>query len=628
MDRNTTLAFILIGAILVLWFYLNTPKPEEGQKGKTADTTAVHIDSTQIKKEKKEATVDSTLLKKSGKQVAESDSSKYGKFFAASNEKAKTITIENDFVLMEISTKGANIRKYYLKKFNNWYSANSNDGNNFYKTQVQLIDYSEGDPYNLSFVTADGKAITTADLVFNTDASNTRYKVSGGDSLVLSFKLPAGDKSYIVKKFTFYGDKYSFESEIDLVNMTNLISNNSYDLVWNNGLRFVEENSVDEANYSDASVYYGGEQVIVDASSVGEKETKDFNGRVDWAAVRNKYFAAIIAPKNPDAVNGAYIEGNRKAVGKSGIKEDYTIRINVPFKNTDFEKSQFMVYLGPVDYDLLKGYGDKFTALVDFGSFFGLKIIVRPIAEYVLLPLFNFLHTFIPNYGFVIVVFSLIIKFILYPLTKTSYQSMKKMQLLQPKIAEIKEKYKDDPQKLNKETMKLYSTYGVNPAGGCLPLVLQMPIFIALWGLFKTAIELRQQPFILWMKDLSTPDIIANLPFKLPLFGIDQISGLALLMGVTTFVQQKMSVKDPKQAGLVYIMPIMLTIMFMSFPSGLNLYYFMFNVFSIGQQYYINHKHDGMELVPVKNPNKKKGFMSKLMEAAEQNSKVQQKKKR
>jgi YidC/Oxa1 family membrane protein insertase len=287
-----------------------------------------------------------------------------------------------------------------------------------------------------------------------------------------------------------------------------------------------------------------------------------------------------------------------------------------------------MVYIGPVDYDLLKVYGDKFTAIVDFGSFFGLKFIVRPIAEYVLLPLFNFLHTFIPNYGFVIIVFSLIIKFVLYPLTKTSYQSMKKMQLLQPKIAELKEKYKDDSQKLNKETMKLYSTYGVNPAGGCLPLLLQMPIFIALWGLFKTAIELRQQPFMLWMKDLSTPDVIANLPFKLPLFGIDQISGLALLMGVTTFVQQKMSVKDPKQAGLVYIMPVMLTIMFMSFPSGLNLYYFMFNVFSIAQQYYINHKHDGMELVPVKNPNKKKGFMSKLMEAAEQNAKVQQQQKK
>ena len=627
MDRNTTIAFILIGAILVLWFYLNSPTPEQVKKQKTTDTTAVHIDSSQIKK-KQETAVDTTRINKPVKKIEENDSLKYGKYFTVSGEKERIITIENEYFVMELSTKGANIRKYYLKKFKNWYSANSNGNENFYKTHVQLINYTKGDPYNLSFVTSDGKAITTADLFFKTDASKADYKVSKDDSLVLSFRLPAADNSYIVKKFTFFGDKYSFESEIDLINMTNLISNNSYDLVWGDGLRFVEENSVDEANYSDASVYYGGEQVIVDASSVGEKVTKDFNGRIDWVAVRNKYFASIIAPRDPDAVNGAYIEGNRESVGKTGVMEDYSMRINVPFKNTDFEKSVFTVYIGPVDYDRLKEYGDKFTALVDFGSFFGLKFIVRPIAEFVLLPLFNFLHTFIPNYGFVIVVFSLIIKFVLYPLTKTSYQSMKKMQLLQPKIAEIKEKYKDDPQKLNKETMKLYQTYGVNPAGGCLPLLLQMPIFIALWGLFKTAIELRQQPFILWIKDLSAPDVIAQLPFKLPIFGIDQVSGLALLMGITTFVQQKMSVKDPKQAGLVYIMPIMLTIMFMSFPSGLNLYYFMFNVFSIAQQYYINHKHDGMELVPVKNPGKKKGFMAKLMEAAEQNAKVQQQKRK
>jgi len=410
--------------------------------------------------------------------------------------------------------------------------------------------------------------------------------------------------------------------------MNNLISNNAYDLVWGNGIRFVEENSVDEANYSNASVYYGGEQVIVDASSIGEKTEKEFNGRIDWIGIRNKYFAAIIIPHNPSEVEGAYLEGTSKHLKNNGVTELYSARLTVPFKNTDLEKQNFTVYIGPVDYDILSKYGKQLEAIVDFGSFFGLKFIVRPIAEYVLLPLFNFLHSFIPNYGFVIIVFSLIIKIVLYPLTKSSFQSMKKMQLLQPKIAEIKEKYKDDPQKVNKETMKLYSTYGVNPAGGCLPLLLQMPIFVALWGLFQVAIELRQQPFIFWINDLSRPDIIFKLPFALPLFGINQISGLALLMGITTFVQQKMSVKDPKQQALVYVMPIMLTLMFMSFPSGLNLYYFMFNVFSIAQQYYINHKHTGMVLEPVKNPKKSKGFMQKLMEAADQNKAQQQKRKR
>ena len=205
---------------------------------------------------------------------------------------------------------------------------------------------------------------------------------------------------------------------------------------------------------------------------------------------------------------------------------------------------------------------------------------------------------------------------------------MKKMQALQPMITELKEKYKEDPQKVNKETMKLYSTYGINPAGGCLPMLLQMPIFVALWGMFQSAIDLRQQPFFGWITDLSQPDVIYDLGFKFPLFGVQEISGLALLMGITTFVQQKMTVKDPKQQALIYMMPVMLTLLFMSFPSGLNLYYFMFNVLSIAQQYYINHKGGTVELVPVANPNKKKGFMSRLMEAAEDQKKTQQKKRK
>lgn len=202
---------------------------------------------------------------------------------------------------------------------------------------------------------------------------------------------------------------------------------------------------------------------------------------------------------------------------------------------------------------------------------------------------------------------------------------MKKMQLLQPKITELKEKYKEDQQKVQKETMKLYQTYGVNPAGGCLPIVLQMPIFVALWGLFQAAIELRQQPFILWIKDLSAPDVIYDLGFKLPLVGLQEISGLAMLMGITTYFQQKMSIKDPKQQALVYMMPVMLTILFMTFPSGLNLYYFMFNVLSIAQQYYINHKQSDVELVPVDPSKRKKGFMQRLMDSAEQQSKQKQK---
>lgn len=624
MDRNTTIAFILIGLILVVWLYMNAPEPVK-QEGKTQDTTTVVTDSLKEKQvtDKTKKTVEKTPPKTVKKETVD-----YGKFFKSQNEKTKITTIESDDFIIELSSKGGNFRKIFLKKYKNWYSVNGNGNNDYYKTSVQLINYKMGNTYDLSFVSADGKAINTANLFFKPDLMRAKYSVSGKDSLILNYTLEENNGSKIVKRYIFYGDKYIIKSDIELINMNSIISNSSYDLVWSNGIRFVEKNTVDEATYSNASVFSGGEQVIIDASSVDEVEKKDFNGSVDWMAVRDKYFAAIVIPDNPHEVEGAYVEGYSKVLGKEGKAEYYNSRLILPFKGTNHEKNSFIIYVGPVDYTTLKDLGHNLQALVDFGSFFGLTFIIRPIAEYIMLPLFNFLHLFIPNYGFVILVFSIIIKIVVYPLTKQSYQSMKKMQLLQPKIAEIKEKYKDDAQKLNKETMKLYQTYGVNPAGGCLPMLLQMPIFIALWGLFRTAIELRQQPFILWIKDLSQPDVIYNLGFKLPLFGIQEISGLAILMGITTFIQQKMTMKDPKQQSMVYIMPVFLTILFMSFPSGLNLYYFLFNFLSILQQQYINHKHDGLELVPVKNPKKKKGFMSKLMEAAEQQQKTQQKKRR
>jgi len=611
MDRQTIFAFILIGAILIIWLYLNAPTPP------APDKITQQKDTTEVLKDTLPKPVEQQ--KKIELTETEKDTQSLGKYFEYAPKEERIITIENDFAVIELSTRGANLRKYFLKEFKNWYSAGADSAT--YETMVQLINHPLGNAYDLAFVTIDGKAINTGELNFSTAAYRERYRLTGTDSLTLEFSVKARERGEIKKIYTFYGNKYNSFSNIQLIGMNNIISNNAYDIVWQSGIRFVEENSVDEANFSNASVYYGDEQVIVDASDVGETLEEDFTGRVDWLGIRNKYFAAIIAPLDPSGVEGAYIEGNREQTNHTGIREIYSGRLIIPFKNTDFESKYFNLYIGPVNYDILKEYGSHFEAIVDFGSFFGLKFIVRPIAEFVLLPLFDFLHGFIPNYGIVIIVFSIIIKIVLHPLTKQSYQSMKKMQLLQPKMNEIKEKYKDDPQKMNKETMKLYSTYGVNPAGGCFPLLLQMPIFIALWGLFQVAIDLRQQPFVGWITDLSRPDVITKLSFKLPIFEIDQISGLALLMGITTFIQQKMSVKDPKQKALVYIMPIMLTILFMSFPSGLNLYYFMFNILSIGQQYYINHKHDGMVLEPVKNPKKKKGFMARLMEAAEHQQK-------
>jgi len=242
----------------------------------------------------------------------------------------------------------------------------------------------------------------------------------------------------------------------------------------------------------------------------------------------------------------------------------------------------------------------------------GAAWIIRPIAEWVMIPLFQFLRSFIPNYGIVIIVFSFVIKVALYPLTKSSMKSMKKMQGLQPMMEEIKVKYKDDPQKMNRQVMQLYKEYGVNPAGGCLPLLLQLPILYALWAVFRSAIELRQANFVWWIKDLSVPDNIATLPFRVPVFGVQDLSGLALLMGITMFVQQKMTVKDPRQKMMVWMMPVLFTLLFNSFPSGLNLYYFVFNLLSIGQQVWINKQHGNEPPRKVEAKKKTGGIMNRL----------------
>jgi YidC/Oxa1 family membrane protein insertase len=616
MDKQTTIAFILIGAILVLWLYISSPDPKQ-QQPQEKNTTSQTKDSV--------ITESQDSLLKSKKIPEEINTESLA--FSNSNVPEELIIVETQLTRVELSNKGANFRKIYLSKFNNWYSVNKNGDNN-YNDYVQLIDYKKGGSYDISFVSTDGKGINTKEITFSSDKPGTTYKIDKNDSLTINYSFEIEPGKVITKAYTFYGNKYEIKSKISFSGFNNIISNNSYDLIWSNGIRSVERNSVDEANYSNASVYYGDEQVIVDASSVGEKEVKEFRGRVDWLTVRNKYFAAVIIPDDPKKVEGAYIEGMQEKRGVDGLHETYDVRLTLPFQNQSVETQSFTLFIGPVDYKELEAYGKNLVKIVDFGSFFGLKFVVRPIAEYVLLPLFQFINKFIPNYGIVLIIFSIIIKIVVYPLTKSSYQSMKKMQALQPMITELKEKFKDDPQKMNKETMKLYSTYGINPAGGCLPMLLQMPIFVALWGMFQSAIDLRQQPFVGWITDLSQPDVIFSLGAKLPLVGIQEISGLAVLMGITTFVQQKMTVKDPKQQALIYMMPIMLTLLFMSFPSGLNLYYFMFNVLSIAQQYYINHKGGTVELVPVANPNKKKGFMSRLMEAAEEQTKSQQKKKK
>jgi YidC/Oxa1 family membrane protein insertase len=391
--------------------------------------------------------------------------------------------------------------------------------------------------------------------------------------------------------------------------MESVIPARGYNLIWDDGIRYQERNSVDESGDAVSMASLNGDVEELNASDEKMQE-KSPTGIIDFTAIKTKYFGVAFIPQPYKSFDGtADLQGYRVKTGNEGVIEKYAMSFRIPYRGGVQTKS-FMVYLGPLEYDILKKL--ELSAMINFGW----KLVVRPIGEYFMLPIFTFLHKFISNYGIAIIIFSILMKILLYPLSITQLKSSQKMQLLGPELQKLRDKYKDDQKTQQKETMKLYSQYGINPAGGCLPLILQMPILYALWAVLRTSIDLRQANFFLWITDLSVPDHFIDLPFSL--LGIKTISGLALLMGITMFIQQKMTITDPKQKAMVYMMPVMFTLLFSNFPSGLNLYYFMFNLMSIGQQVWMNKfSSKKPTLEDLKKSPKKEGFIQKKMRQAQ-----------
>lgn len=586
MDRQATLGFILIFLILMVWMYVSAPPPQPpadpAQSGQ-ADST-LHLEAAAPRPVQQTATGGT--------------SSDVGTFFAGRTRgREELITIETDLYKAILTSKGGLIKEWELKDYKTWRG-----------DPVQLLDYDAGGDLSLRFMSSDGRLIETRDLYFDAHAPARTVVLSGEDEREIRMVLPASNGGQLVKILRFRGNSYDIDMELVFTRLSDVVANFKYEIAWESGLRYAERNSIDESNFSAAHILAAGEHIELDAGSVGDPVKLDHQGSVEWAAISTKYFLMAVLPGTINA-SAVYLQGQRFPAPDNGAVERYGLIIEMPFRGGLEERAEFKVYLGPADYNLLSSYDLGLERVI----YLGWDFLVRPISVYLMLPVFTFLHGFIPNWGIVLIIFAIIIKVVLHPLTKTSMKSMKKMQALQPMMEEIRTKYKDDPQKMNQQIMNLYREYGVNPAGGCLPLLLQFPILIALYNVFQSAIELRQAGFFWWISDLSVPDKILTLPFVIPLFGIQEVSGLALLMGITTFIQQKMTVKDPRQKAMVWMMPVLMTLLFNGFPSGLNLYYFMFNLLSIGQQMYINKQHDGEPLrKPEPKKSKRGGVFGKL----------------
>ncbi len=480
----------------------------------------------------------------------------------------RIITIENELLIAKISTKGPSLQYFALKKYQSNNPASPGNVNLIY------------DPHgNISLnIPVNNDTLRLADKNFTFLGNKEKYTLTAGQkNIKLPFRYYLGENKYIDQIFTFSPEDYSFHVKVRFVNLTNFIDGYKYGLQWAGGISSPEKLLSEDMQYTKVWALTADEVIERDVSE--DEILHEFNDdwTIRWGAIRNKYFTTAIIPQSQKG-SGIKLHGRTIELSQDHFFKTYGYEIMMPVLKVNHE-DDFLVYIGPLEYSTLMSYQADLDRMMNFGW-----PIIRPISKGVLWTLKK-LHLVIPNYGFVIILFSILIKLVLYPLTKKSFQSMKEMQVIQPEVAVLREKYKDNPQKMNSEMMALYKEHGVNPLGGCIPMLFQMPVLYSLFIIFRTTIELRGAHFIWWITDLSAPDTVYTLPVTLPLYG-DGVNILPLLMGLTMFFQQKASIQDPKQKAMVYFMPFLFTFMFNSFPSGLTLYYTLFNLFSMLQQKY------------------------------------------
>ncbi len=571
-DKKTIFAFILIGLILVV---VNTDFYQRmvyGDLPKNAPTSSPKNVSEKTQTAADAPNERSALSRPftESQDLAQSDS------LAAETIPEQEIVVETPLYRGVFSTRGGNIKEWTIKGF-----ATSDK-----KPLTLLKDGAE----NLSV------ALPTREDTLNTGRlhftpSESEIKLAAGQTKKLVFERQIAPEKFLRKTFTFSADSYTLGLKVEIEGARDIVEGYSYTLGWQSGLTSTEHNISDEMSDARAYSYINGELSDFDVEDKSEARKAEKDRDISWAAIRTKYFALAVIPRTTRARGASFVGHTSFVPGNDARLKSYAMTLDMPLARQGATVHDFELYLGPLALDNVKELGVGLESIMNWGW-----APVKPFSRIVLWALV-WLHQFVPNYGVVIIIFSILVKVILHPLTKKSYDSMKQMQALQPKMNELREKHAKDPQKMNTEVMKLYQEYGVNPLGGCLPMLLQMPLLYALFTIFRSTIEFRQAPFFGWINDLSAPDSIFMLPFSIPLFG-DSVNVLPLVMGVTMFIQQKMSVTDPKQKAMIYMMPVLFTMMFNSFPSGLNLYYALFNVFSIIQQKYTGKAT--IELVPKK----------------------------
>lgn len=588
MDRNVAIATVLIAVILFVWLWWLSPPPPAGptlQERPTEEVPGV-VEGEEVEPAEETPPVEADSLL-AGVQQGE----------------ARQIVVDTDLYQAVFSSRGATLTSFILKEYTKFDQ----------ETPVQLVDTTGQGALSLVFTTPTNRVVDTRSLYFTPGFQGDTIRVTG-EPVSLTFTAAIGDGS-VQKTYVFQPGEYEVGLQVRQENAASFMTSEGYELAWNGGIPFTENDPEVEARATGAFARSGGEIENIGLDEE-EHEEQRLAGDVSWAAVKNKYFTAVMIPSV--ATRGALLAGDRG----ENFREDYTASLMLP--RPENGAHDYRLYIGPMEFFRISSYDLGLYGMVDYGwdSF---EWVTRPFAQFIFIPVFEFLGNIFGNFGIVIIVFAILMKIVLYPLTKSSYESMARMRELQPKMEAIKEKYADDPQKQQEAIIRMYKETGINPLGGCLPMLAQYPVLIALWQFFPSALEIRQQSF-LWANDLSAPDVILNLPFTIPLYG-DFVAGFTLLMGLSLVVQMRLQSQpatNPQAKVFTYVMPVMLFLFFNRLASGLSLYYLVFNVLTAVQQKFINErmeKKHGAESTNGKSTRKEDALKAQRREKSGKRSK-------
>ncbi len=532
MEKRTILAIALSLAVLLGFQYFFPPAPQQ-----------TPVAEAPVQSSRTEVAVNSDTTASIQEHQPSGSISESSQAAEPAFETGQLITVQNDLYRAEIDSLGGQLKAFYLKEYRTDIAADSPD--------LNLVTVTGRGPYPLSGgASFKGVWYQDSNLLYETSESSLAIDVNMADTILqLKAQLPSGET--LIKEFTFQPQSYVLEVVYSFIDQGGVV--NKAEAVKLNWFHINKEQEKKRYVYSGVVGFLGG-KLYKPSKKENKVSRQELIGPLNWLGYTSKYFiSAIIAP---DEVAAGRAKGLIERADAAHLET--CLQVN--------QNNRLKVYIGPKKGVLLKTIGMHLESSIEYGWF---GIIARPLVQ-----MLHFFNKYVHNYGIAIIILTILIKLAFYPLSQKSYKSMGKMKEVQPKLAKIKEKYKDDKARINKEMMDLYRTHKVNPFGGCLPIVVQIPVFFALYRALMVAIELRHAPFFGWIVDLSAKDPYYITP---------------LIMGATMFLQQKMTptTGDAMQAKMMLFMPIIFTFMFLNFPAGLVLYWLVNNVLSIGQQYMV-----------------------------------------